>query len=259
MASAPAPTPPPSLDDRRGGGDPRAAPHPVRRRSRREYEETEGRSGRACTSARRAPSLADADGRPVLGCDTEVVCEGRVYGKPRRPGGRRGDAREPSGPNARSDVRPRPDHADVGRGAARSDTRDLSRPDTARPRPMRWRPASGRARARRLRDPGPGCGPRRADRGRLPSTSSGCRRRCSLACSRSASRGRTGSDERGAVSGGRGGGGAVGSRSDDPRVLRDALARAVHLRPLPSRRARLRAAGHTRGPARGGRDPRVLR
>jgi septum formation protein len=29
--------------------------------------------------------LADADGRPVLGCDTEVVCGGRVYGKPAGP------------------------------------------------------------------------------------------------------------------------------------------------------------------------------
>ena len=26
--------------------------------------------------------LAQAEGRPVLGCDTEVVCEGRVFGKP---------------------------------------------------------------------------------------------------------------------------------------------------------------------------------
>lgn len=26
--------------------------------------------------------LAQADGRPVLGCDTEVICGGRVYGKP---------------------------------------------------------------------------------------------------------------------------------------------------------------------------------
>jgi len=29
--------------------------------------------------------LAEADGRPVLGCDTEVVCAGRVYGKPAGP------------------------------------------------------------------------------------------------------------------------------------------------------------------------------
>jgi septum formation protein len=29
--------------------------------------------------------LAEADGRPVLGCDTEVVYEGRVYGKPGGP------------------------------------------------------------------------------------------------------------------------------------------------------------------------------
>jgi hypothetical protein len=55
----------------------------------------------------------------------------------RRPRGGRGDAREPFGPNARSDVRPRADHADVGRGAARSDTRDLSRPHAARPRAVR--------------------------------------------------------------------------------------------------------------------------
>jgi septum formation protein len=29
--------------------------------------------------------LAEADGRPVLGCDTEVLCSGRVYGKPAGP------------------------------------------------------------------------------------------------------------------------------------------------------------------------------
>ena len=29
--------------------------------------------------------LAEADGRPVLGCDTEVVCASRVYGKPAGP------------------------------------------------------------------------------------------------------------------------------------------------------------------------------
>jgi septum formation protein len=29
--------------------------------------------------------LAEADGRPVLGCDTEVVCAGRIYGKPAGP------------------------------------------------------------------------------------------------------------------------------------------------------------------------------
>ena len=29
--------------------------------------------------------LAEADGRPVLGCDTEVLCGGRVYGKPAGP------------------------------------------------------------------------------------------------------------------------------------------------------------------------------
>ena len=29
--------------------------------------------------------LAEAGGRPVLGCDTEVVCDGRVFGKPAGP------------------------------------------------------------------------------------------------------------------------------------------------------------------------------
>jgi nucleoside triphosphate pyrophosphatase len=29
--------------------------------------------------------LAEAAGRPVLGCDTEVVCDGRVFGKPASP------------------------------------------------------------------------------------------------------------------------------------------------------------------------------
>jgi septum formation protein len=30
--------------------------------------------------------LPEADGRPVLGCDTEVILDGRVYGKPAGPG-----------------------------------------------------------------------------------------------------------------------------------------------------------------------------
>jgi septum formation protein len=45
------------------------------------YEETEEDPvAHALGKARSA--LADADGRPVLGCDTEVICAGRVYGKP---------------------------------------------------------------------------------------------------------------------------------------------------------------------------------
>ena len=49
-----------------------------------EYEETEDDPvAHALGKARSV--LADADGRPVLGCDTEVVCEGRVYGKPAGP------------------------------------------------------------------------------------------------------------------------------------------------------------------------------
>ena len=48
------------------------------------YEETEEDPvAHALGKARSV--LAEADGRPVLGCDTEVVCAGRVYGKPSGP------------------------------------------------------------------------------------------------------------------------------------------------------------------------------
>jgi nucleoside triphosphate pyrophosphatase len=49
-----------------------------------DYEETEEDPvAHAIGKARSV--LARADGRPVLGCDTEVVCGGRVYGKPDGP------------------------------------------------------------------------------------------------------------------------------------------------------------------------------
>jgi septum formation protein len=49
-----------------------------------DYEETEEDPvAHALGKARSV--LGEADGRPVLGCDTEVVCEGRVYGKPAGP------------------------------------------------------------------------------------------------------------------------------------------------------------------------------
>jgi septum formation protein len=45
-----------------------------------EYEETDDDPvAHALGKARSV--LAHADGRPVLGCDTEVICAGRVYGK----------------------------------------------------------------------------------------------------------------------------------------------------------------------------------
>ena len=45
-----------------------------------EYEETEEDPvAHALGKARSV--LAVADGRPVVGCDTEVICDGRVYGK----------------------------------------------------------------------------------------------------------------------------------------------------------------------------------
>ncbi len=46
-----------------------------------DYEETEDDPvAHALGKARSVAHLAD--GRPVLGCDTEVICGGRVYGKP---------------------------------------------------------------------------------------------------------------------------------------------------------------------------------
>jgi septum formation protein len=48
------------------------------------YEETEEDPVAHAVGKARSV-LAEADGRPVLGCDTEVVCGGRVYGKPGGP------------------------------------------------------------------------------------------------------------------------------------------------------------------------------
>jgi len=49
-----------------------------------DYEETE-QDPVAHAVGKARSVLAEADGRPVLGCDTEVVCEGRVFGKPAGP------------------------------------------------------------------------------------------------------------------------------------------------------------------------------
>ena len=47
-----------------------------------DYEEAE--DDPVAHAVGKARSVLDrADGRPVLGCDTEVICGGRVYGKPR--------------------------------------------------------------------------------------------------------------------------------------------------------------------------------
>jgi len=46
-----------------------------------DYEETEDDPGAHAVGKARSV-LGLAEGRPVLGCDTEVVCDGRVYGKP---------------------------------------------------------------------------------------------------------------------------------------------------------------------------------
>lgn len=50
------------------------------------YEETEEDPVAHAVGKARSV-LAEADGRPVLGCDTEVVCGGRVYGKADGPEG----------------------------------------------------------------------------------------------------------------------------------------------------------------------------
>jgi septum formation protein len=49
-----------------------------------DYEETEKDPVEHALGKARSV-LAQADRRPVLGCDTEVLCEGRVYGKPTGP------------------------------------------------------------------------------------------------------------------------------------------------------------------------------
>ena len=49
-----------------------------------DYEETEDDPVTHALGKARSV-LAEADGRPVLGCDTEVLCDGRVYGKPNGP------------------------------------------------------------------------------------------------------------------------------------------------------------------------------
>ena len=46
-----------------------------------DYEETEDDPVAHAVGKARSV-LGRADGRPVVGCDTEVICDGRVYGKP---------------------------------------------------------------------------------------------------------------------------------------------------------------------------------
>jgi septum formation protein len=45
-----------------------------------QYEETQGDPVKHAVG--KARSVGRFDERPVLGCDTEVICDGRVYGKP---------------------------------------------------------------------------------------------------------------------------------------------------------------------------------
>jgi septum formation protein len=49
------------------------------------YEETSGDPVEHAVG--KARSVGVFEGRPVLGCDTEVICEGRVYGKPANEAG----------------------------------------------------------------------------------------------------------------------------------------------------------------------------
>ena len=48
------------------------------------YEETQGDPVEHAVG--KARSVGPFDERPVLGCDTEVICDGRVYGKPENEG-----------------------------------------------------------------------------------------------------------------------------------------------------------------------------
>jgi septum formation protein len=120
--------------------------------------------------------LAEADGRPVLGCDTEVVCAGRVYGKPTGP--EEAEEMLESLAGRTHEVVSglallTPAWDEVHREVTRVSFRELT------PRDVAWYVASGEWEGRAT-----------------TSTSSACPLRSSSACSPSASPARTGSDER---------------------------------------------------------------
>ena len=83
----------------------------------------------------------------MLGVDTTVALDGRIYGEAGRRGRRRAMLEELVGQDARRRLGARARDAGLGARRARRDARHLPRADPARPRRATSRPASGRARA----------------------------------------------------------------------------------------------------------------
>ena len=71
----------PRVDVAAAAGDPRAVAHPVRRGPAR-LRGGAAASIRSSTRGQGAIGRRDAGDRPVLGVDTEVLCDGRLFGKP---------------------------------------------------------------------------------------------------------------------------------------------------------------------------------
>ena len=179
----------PRLDLAAAAGDPRAAPHPVRRRrarlrGARPARRRPGRARpRARARARRAPSHAaggrsrSASTRPCTSTAASTASRATPT-MPRRCSARSRAARTRSSPASACSA---PGFAVVEHEVTRVTFRDLSAADLAA---LSRAPASGRARGR-LCDPGPRRPPRRADRRRLPERRRPARRRsCSTALAR---------------------------------------------------------------------------
>ena len=129
------------------------------------YEENEGDPVAHALGKARS-MLEHADGRPVLGCDTEVICGGRVYGKAETA--QQAEEMLESLAGKTHEVVSglaliTPAWEEVHQEVTRV---DLPSPRRTRSRPLRREPGMGGTRGR-LRDPGARRLPRRADRRRL--------------------------------------------------------------------------------------------
>ena len=131
--------------------DPRAARHSVRRR-RAAYEE-HGDDPRRARARGQGALRRGRRAQPVLGVDTAVVVDGgRSASRAAPPRRRRCSSGSPAGRTRSS--RGSASHAARGRSSTARRRGHVPPADSARPRRLRRRAASGRAR-RRLRDPGP--------------------------------------------------------------------------------------------------------
>ena len=140
---------PARLDVAAAARDPRAAADPVRGRgaaaTRSATTGSDPAGGRAGHAAARRARLPPAGERPVLGVDTEVVCGGRVHGKPATAADAEAMLDGAGRPHARGRLGPVP--AQPGWEEVRDEvTRVTFRPlDAPRARASTWRAASGGA------------------------------------------------------------------------------------------------------------------